>query len=370
MDRRLTDEERAATGWKSVETAWENAEILLWDLSRALSGLVTAMEGIEADDEPGYESLVSDVVSNAQNLDTLRSQAGECLVNPAEDGVYWIREVPQSSDITLNSAPIYVGDLLEDTLYSKKETVIMTSATLSASGNFDHVSGRLGFSDSRHVFLGSPFDFYESALIYVPRDMPQPNAPGCQQRVEDLVMEAATAAEGRTMALFTSYAALRATADAIRAPLTRSGIQVLAQGADGSPMRIADRFIENPRSVLLGTSSFWEGVDFAGDALTVLIVARLPFSVPSDPVFQARGERYANSFNEYAVPQAIIRFRQGFGRLIRTSRDRGVAVVLDSRITGRRYGREFIKSLPEMRVTDGKGRGVSTTVKTWLEYSR
>lgn len=369
MDRRLTDEERGAPGWKSVETAWENVAILLRDLSRALSGLVTAMEGIEADDEPGYESLVSDVVSNAQNLDTLRSQAGECLVNPAEDGVYWIREVPQSSDVTLNSAPIYVGDLLEDALYSRKETVIMTSATLSASGNFDHVSGRLGFSDSRQVFLGSPFDFYESALIYVPRDMPQPNAPGFQQRLEDLVMEAATAADGRTMALFTSYAALRATADAIRAPLTRSGIQVLAQGSDGSPMRIADRFIENPRSVLLGTSSFWEGVDFAGDALTVLIVARLPFSVPSDPVFQARGERYDNSFNEYAVPQAIIRFRQGFGRLIRTSRDRGVAVVLDSRITGRRYGREFIKSLPKMRVTDGKGRGVSNTIKRWLEYS-
>ena len=369
MDRRLTDKERGAPGWKTVETAWENAATLLRDLSRALSSLVTAMEGIEADDEPGYESLVSDVVANAQNLDALRSQAGECLVNPSEDGVYWVREVPQSSDVTLNAAPIYVGELLEDTLYSKKETVIMTSATLSASGSFDHVSGRLGFSDSRRLSLGSPFDFYESALIYVPRDMPQPNAPGFQQRVEDLVKEAAMAADGRTMALFTSYAALRATADAIRAPLSRSGIQVLAQGADGSPMRIAERFVEDPRSVLLGTSSFWEGVDFAGDALTVLIVARLPFSVPSDPVFQARGERYSNSFNEYAVPQAIIRFRQGFGRLIRTSRDRGVAIVLDSRITGRRYGREFIKSLPKMRVTDGKGRGVSNTIERWLEYS-
>ena len=369
QDRRLTDKERSAPGWKAVETAWENVEILLRDLSRALSNLVTAMEGVQADEEPGYESLVSDVVANAQNLDTLRSQAGECLVNPAEDGVYWIREEPRSSDVTLNSAPIYVGDLLEDALYSRKETVVMTSATLSASGSFDHVSGRLGFSDSRHLSLGSPFDFYESALIYVPRDMPQPNAQGFQQRVEDLVMEAATAAEGRTMALFTSYAALRATADAIRAPLTRSGIQVLAQGADGSPMRIADRFLENPRSVLLGTSSFWEGVDFAGDTLTVLIVARLPFSVPSDPVFQARGERYDNSFNQYAVPQAIIRFRQGFGRLIRTSRDRGVAIVLDSRITGRRYGREFIKSLPKMRVTDGKGKGAGNTIKRWLEYS-
>ncbi len=369
QDKRLTEKERSSPGWRAIETAWENAEILLRDLSRALSNLVTAMEGIDAAAEPGYESLVSDVVANAQNLDALRSQAGECLVNPTEAGVYWIREDPRSSDVTLNSAPIYVGDLLEDALYSRKETVIMTSATLSASGSFDHVSGRLGFSDSRHLFLGSPFDFYKSALIYVPRDMPQPNAQGFQQRVEDLVMEAATAAEGRTMALFTSYAALRATADAIRAPLTRHGIQVLAQGVDGSPMRIADRFLEDPRSVLLGTSSFWEGVDFAGDALTVLIVARLPFSVPSDPVFQARGERYDNSFNEYAVPQAIIRFRQGFGRLIRTSRDRGVAIVLDSRITGRRYGREFVKSLPKMRVTDGKGKGASNTIKRWLEYS-
>ena len=143
---------------------------------------------------------------------------------------------------------------------------------------------------------------------------------------------------------------------------------MLAQGSDGSPMRIAERFVEDPRSVLLGTSSFWEGVDFAGDALTVLIVARLPFSVPSDPVFQARGEQYDNSFNEYAVPQAIIRFKQGFGRLIRTSHDRGVAIVLDSRVTGRRYGREFIKSLPKMRLTDGKGNGVGNTVKRWLEY--
>ena len=369
MDRRLTDEERAATGWKSVETAWENANILLGELSRALSSLVTAMEDIETTDEPGYESLVSDVVANAQNLDVLKSQAGECLVNPSEDWVYWMRQAPQTSDVTFNGAPIHVGELLEETLYSKKETVIMTSATLSASGEFDHISGRLGFSDSTRLSLGSPFDFYQSALLYVPRDMPEPNSPAFQQRVEDLILEAALAADGRTMALFTSHSALRATASAIRAPLLRRGVQVLAQGVDGSPMRIAERFVEEPDSVLLGTSSFWEGVDFAGDALRVLIVARLPFSVPSDPVFQARGERYDNSFNEYAVPQAIIRFRQGFGRLIRTSRDRGVAIVLDSRITGRRYGREFIHSLPKMRITNGGSDGVANTLTRWLERS-
>ena len=369
IDKRLTDSERAAPGWKAVETAWENVKILLGDLSRSISNLVTAMEGIDANDEPDYESLVSDLASNGMQLDELSSQMGECIVNPQDDGVYWVREEPRSSDVTLNSAPIYVGELLEDALYSKKETVIMTSATLSVSGSFDHISQRLGFANSRRVSMGSPFNFYESALLYVPRDMPQPNAPMFQQKVEDIVIGAATAAEGRTMALFTSYSALRATAEAIRAPLKRVGIQTLAQGADGSPMRIAERFIEDPRSVLLGTSSFWEGVDFAGDALTALIVARLPFSVPSDPVFQARGEQYGNSFNEYAVPQAVIRFRQGFGRLIRTSQDRGVAIVLDSRITGRRYGRAFIDSLPKMRLSNGKGDEVGNTVKRWLEYS-
>ncbi len=368
-DRRLTDSERAAPGWKAVETAWENVKILLGDLSRSLSNLVTAMEGIDAADEPDYESLVSDLVSNGMALDELSSQMGECIANPREDGVYWAREEPRSSDVTLNSAPIYVGELLEEALYSKKETVIMTSATLSVSGSFDHISQRLGFSNSRRVSLGSPFDFYQSALLYVPRDMPQPNDSTFQPRLEDIVIEAAMAAEGRTMALFTSYSALRATAEAIRAPLKRIGIQTLAQGADGSPMRIAERFTEDSRSVLLGTSSFWEGVDFAGDALTVLIVARLPFSVPSDPVFQARGEQYGNSFNDYAVPQAAIRFRQGFGRLIRTSRDRGVAIVLDSRITGRRYGREFIDSLPKMRLFKGRGGEIGETVKKWLEYS-
>jgi DNA polymerase-3 subunit epsilon/ATP-dependent DNA helicase DinG len=122
--------------------------------------------------------------------------------------------------------------------------------------------------------------------------------------------------------------------------------------------------------VLLGTSSFWQGVDFAGDALTVLIIARLPFTVPSDPIFQARSEQYEReAFNKYAIPQAILKFRQGFGRLIRSSRDRGIAIVMDSRITSSRYGRRFIQSLPEMTVTDGKGRGTSTVVNRWLEYT-
>ena len=368
-DKRITDAERGNPAWKAVETAWEDASVLMYDLSRALSSLVTAMEGLESDAAPDYESMISDLVSVGQELDALRSQVGQCLVSPSENAVYWVSQPPRTSDIHLNAAPLRVGGLLEEKLYSRKETIVMTSATLSAGGTFDHISERLEFAGSERMALGSPFDFYEAALMYVPRHMPEPRSDAFQEQLADAVMQAAEAAGGRTMALFTSYASLRATAEAIRAPLSARGIQVLAQGADGPPATLAARFIEEPESALLGTSSFWEGVDFAGDALQALIVARLPFSVPSDPVFEARGEQYDNSFMEYAVPQAIIRFRQGFGRLIRTSRDRGIAIVLDPRITTRRYGREFINSLPKMRVTDGKGQGVGNTVKKWLEYS-
>ena len=148
------------------------------------------------------------------------------------------------------------------------------------------------------------------------------------------------------MALFTSHASLQSTSRALKGSLEAQGFEVLAQGVDGTPHQLVRRFVENPKSVLLGTASFWEGVDLAGDVLKVLLVARLPFSVPTDPVFSARSELYDRAFDEYAVPQAILRLRQGFGRLIRTSRDRGVAVILDKRAVSRRYGRAFLDSLP------------------------
>ena len=154
------------------------------------------------------------------------------------------------------------------------------------------------------------------------------------------------------MALFTSYSALRSTASGISDDLKSRGIEVLQQGNDGPPAQVVRRFMQNPNSVLLGTASFWEGVDLPGDTLSVLIVARLPFTVPSEPVFQARSELYDNSFMQYAVPQAILRLRQGFGRLIRTKTDRGAVIILDRRVTASRYGSAFLRSLPPARRID------------------
>ena len=368
-EKRITEDVRSSPSWRTVERSWENLDIVLGNLNRAVSALVAALEGIDSEGVADVEALMSDLASVGERIGTLRSRTGELVSNPSDDYVYWVRQSASSSDVFLKAAPLHVGQLLEDALYSNQRTIVATSATLSASGSFEHTIERLGLTESRTLALGSPFDFYESALIHVPRGFPPPNSAEFQPQVEAVVSEAAAAVDGRTMVLFTSRAALRATSSAIRAAMSARGIQVLAQGIDGSPARLASRFLNEPRSVLLGTSSFWEGVDFVGDTLSVLILARLPFSVPTEPVFEARSEQYENPFMEYALPEAILRFRQGFGRLIRSDKDRGVAIVLDSRIATRRYGREFLTSLPEMRVTDGKGAGAGEVITKWLEYA-
>ena len=169
------------------------------------------------------------------------------------------------------------------------------------------------------------------------------------------------------MALFTSHASLRAARAATRGVLEGEGIQVLAQGVDGTPRHLLEQFMKNPRSVLLGTASFWEGVDLAGEALQVLVLARLPFDVPTEPIFAARSELYEQPFSEYAVPQAVLRFRQGFGRLIRTKSDRGVVVILDRRVTSRSYGKLFLNSLPPCQVSRARLPELAATVRDWLE---
>ncbi len=174
---------------------------------------------------------------------------------------------------------------------------------------------------------------------------------------------------GHTMALFTSYAALRGVSQQIRAALMAEGITVLAQSIDGSPQQLIRRFSENPKCVLLGTSSFWEGVDLPGNILKALVLTRLPFQVPTDPVVKARSDQYANSFSQYSVPQAVLRFRQGIGRLIRNKEDKGTLVVLDKRITGRSYGQAFLQSIPPCTLRPSTQATVGTLAAQWVRDS-
>jgi DNA polymerase-3 subunit epsilon/ATP-dependent DNA helicase DinG len=184
--------------------------------------------------------------------------------------------------------------------------------------------------------------------------------------LERTLIRLATATGGRMLVLFTSTAALRQTYRAVEEPLEEQEIVVLGQGIDGSRRAVLQRFRETPRAVLLGTSSFWEGVDVVGDALSVLVIAKLPFAVPSDPIFAARSELFAEPFANYAVPQAILKFKQGFGRLIRSKEDRGVVAILDRRIVSKRYGQLFLHSLPDAHVEKGPLNDLPTTAARWL----
>ena len=367
---RILQVTRDAPEWEAVLQLWDNVSVLHSEVSPGLSEIAESVRLNVPDTAGAKDALLSDLVQVQIGLTRFSDKVGEMISEPEEGGIYWANFRRQSSEVTLNSAPLEVGPDLQAKLYDEKRAIVMTSATMSTDGSLDHSADRLGFEQSSHLLLGSPFNYSELALLLTPPSLPHPNSPQFQHAVENAILEAATAAQGSTMALFTSHGALRTTARSIRPELESLDIQVLSQGMDGPPQMLSEWFLEEPRSVLLGTSSFWQGVDFAGDSLTVLIITRLPFTVPSDPIFQARSEQYGDqAFTKYAVPQAILKFRQGFGRLIRSSTDRGVAIVLDSRLTGSRYGTRFINSLPKMTVTNGKGQGTQAVVKRWLEYT-
>jgi DNA polymerase-3 subunit epsilon/ATP-dependent DNA helicase DinG len=220
------------------------------------------------------------------------------------------------------------------------------------------------------LLVGSPFDYQRAALLMIPDDMPPPSSNNYVSSLSRVLIDLGKSLGGHTMALFTSYASLRAVSQQIRASLSAEGVQVLAQSVDGSPQQLMRRFTENPKSVLLGTSSFWEGVDLPGNVLKALVLTRLPFQVPTDPIVKARSEQYRDAFNQYSVPQAVLRFRQGIGRLIRSKGDKGSIIVLDRRVTGRSYGQAFLQSIPPCTLQPSSLATVGTLAARWIGDDR
>lgn len=258
----------------------------------------------------------------------------------------------------LCTAPLEVAGDLKEAVYDRFKTVVMTSATLAVGSSFDYLKARVGLDRTEpgrvtELLLASPFDFANQALVAVPTDIPEPGRPGYPEMVRDLSEKGILAADGRTFVLFTAYSLLRKVHGELAPPLSARGYHCLRQG-EGSRHRLIKEFALDPTSVLFATDSFWEGVDVPGRALEQVIIARLPFKVPTEPVLEARAEAIEEAggdpFMEYTVPQAVIKFKQGFGRLIRHRQDRGVVMILDARVVKRGYGRIFLRSLPEARV--------------------
>lgn len=335
------------------------------------------------------EELAGRMLDAAGYLQELAFRAGilASLGNAPENWVEWI-EVSGPVDrrqVSLRRAPIDVSGILRDRLFEPKESVILTSATLSVGGDFTHLARRLGLRLERstnkeeesfsvqELTVPSPFDYNNQALLCVPNDIPDLSKMKAEEAavwLSDSIYQLARISNGRLLALFTSHAMLRATANYIRDALQKEDIRVLAQGIDGNRTQLLRMFQDHPKSVLLGAQSFWEGIDLPGDQLTTLVIVRLPFAPPTHPVTEARSERMEraglSSFWHQSLPDAIVRFRQGFGRLVRTVNDKGVVVVFDKRIITSKYGTQFRNSVEGLQTYVGTEREVLRKVKTFL----
>lgn len=367
---RLTSAIRYQPDWSNVEMLWENLSRPLGKVEAGLEQFYAELQGMDDAEIPHYEEHLQEVQARLAQLREFASQLEAILTNPSSDGIYWAQVRVQDGTIVLHVAPLHVAPLLAERLFARKECVILTSATLRSGNSFDYIRERLGLPDADELHVGSPFDYKSSTLVYIPTDMPEPGQPNYQRAVERTLVQLCRATKGRDLVLFTSNSQLQNTYRAISGELEEEGIVVYAQGVDGARRQLLDNFKTTPRSVLLGTRSFWEGVDVVGEALSCLVVVRLPFAVPTDPVFAARSETFDEPFAQYAVPEAILRFRQGFGRLIRSTTDRGVVVLLDKRVLSKFYGSLFLKSLPECTVRQGSLRDLPAAAARWIERAQ
>jgi ATP-dependent DNA helicase DinG len=251
----------------------------------------------------------------------------------------------------IQATPIEIAGILSKTLFDEVETAILTSATLAVSGGFEYVQKRLGLSNARTLVVPGHFDYQKQALMYVPQELPDPRNAAFPQAAANEIVRLLNASRGRAFVLFTSYNQMRMIYDTVSLQID---YPVLLQGT-GPRTALLDEFKSTANCVLFATSAFWQGVDVPGEQLSCVIIDKLPFAVPNDPVVEARIRRIREAggepFYEYQIPQAAIVLKQGFGRLIRSKEDRGVLVMLDNRITKQRYGQIFFDSLPDYGFT-------------------
>jgi DNA polymerase-3 subunit epsilon/ATP-dependent DNA helicase DinG len=363
---RITPAARTLPGWDDVEMMWGEADDTMVQLIKSIGELYKDVASLYSEGFDNLEDTMSSLSNILRRMSEAEAAANGLISKPTSEQVYWVEVNPRGDRLSLNAAPLRVGPLVQKYLWHEKACVVLTSATMTANGEFQYIKNTLQAEEAEVLSLGSPFDYESSTLLYIANDIPEPNVNGYQQALDRGILQLAKATGGRMLVLFTSYAALKKTSQAITGPLAREDIFVYEQGEGASPASLLDSFKSTERAVLLGTRSFWEGVDVPGDALSVVVITKLPFDVPSDPLIAARSELYEDPFNEYYLPESILKFRQGFGRLIRSASDRGIVAIFDRRVLTKQYGRMFLNSLPQCTARQGPAANLPKMASQWL----
>jgi ATP-dependent DNA helicase DinG len=302
------------------------------------------------------EIFKAEVQEAARRVEGLRVAMGEFLGQTREDHVYWVeRYEKRDTHLTLTAAPVDVAPQLRTLLFRDDNTSIMTSATLSVGDGLRYFVNRIGGEDATALQVDSPFDYARQMRVYIPRRMPEPAArEAYEDALAHWIRHFVGMTQGKAFVLFTSYQSMQKLADALASFFRSEKITCLVQGGSLPRHRLLQKFKEDRDSVLFGTDSFWQGVDVPGEALSNVILTRLPFAVPDHPLTQAKCERImaqgGDAFREFSLPEALLKFRQGVGRLIRTQNDKGIVVILDNRVLGKAYGKAFLAVLPKCPV--------------------
>jgi len=346
---RLIEAIREEKYWQdSLMVEFDNLLINLNDLGKNLSELLEDIESYE-DEIDEVEAIKLELNAKVDSILKVGADIAELINFPEEDYVYWLEGYEE--DCSLHSAPINIAQQLQDNLLGKMDSVVLTSATLTVDKSFGFIKDNLGLIEEVETLeVGSPFDYRNQLMLGVAKDLPQPNHPTFTDAVIASVKEIVQATRGRTLVLFTSYGMLNKVYNSLENQLDSLEVNnIYCQGMK-SRQYLVEEFKNKEKAVLLGTSSFWEGVDIPGEQLSCVVIVKLPFVVPSEPVISAKVEQLEaageNPFMKYMVPKAVIKFKQGFGRLIRTKDDKGWIVILDNRVITKRYGEIFLKSLP------------------------
>lgn len=362
---RLTQAVRDEDGWEQLAGQAADATIALAALDAHLGRAVALSRDWLGGEEP--DQALRELEAHRTELAEAAALLREAFAEPDANRVCWIAVASRTGALTVRSAPVDVGSLLAEQVYAERRSVVLTSASLAMAGDFEYFRSRAGVgAGAETMVLRSPFDYLRQSLVCLPTDMSEPQAPDFDLLVEEVVADVARRLRGRTLVLFTSHRQLRDVYARLKHRRDLDEVLILGQGIDGQRRQLLRAFEGSDRPLLLGTSGLWEGIDVPGAQLSCVMIVRLPFPVPTEPVYAARAERLSDPFRQYALPLAALRLKQGFGRLIRRGDDRGAVVILDGRILAREYGRAFLDALPPASRFLGPGREVGGRVEEWL----